>query len=167
MSLTNNFWVLRQNYAEKTNQPQMRNLILSQEFITCPWGGWGKARQNVIDGVYNNSVQEDRPGRPSRRQDIRFVEDMKIGDIVLIPFTNTQECIVARITSNVEYSINSGLFWREHENQIILSENDGLPFRPVGRHIEIIKENFVPNHKLLGRMSLSKMNNGIIEILNI
>ena len=115
MSLQTNFWVLRQNYGEKTNQEQMKELILRQKFVACPWGGWGPERQNVIDGIYNKQVV--RPGgRTSNNQDKRFVEEMKIGDIILIPFAKKRGCIVARITSGVEYSIDTGLFWTEHRS---------------------------------------------------
>ena len=41
---------------------------------------------------------------------------MKIGDIVLIPFAKKRGCIIARITSGVEYSIDTGLFW-SHNNE--------------------------------------------------
>ena len=32
------FWVLRQNPCANTNQEQMRNFIITQQFITCPFG---------------------------------------------------------------------------------------------------------------------------------
>ena len=125
------------------------------------------SRQNIIEGIYNEKTS-DRSGRLSNGQDRKFVENMKIGDIVLIPFSGSHECIVARIVSNVEYSIDSGLRWNEEENQIKIGNNlemGGLPFRPVGRHIEIICDNFVPDMKL-GQWSLSKMNKGLVARLN-
>jgi hypothetical protein len=164
MSLKTNFWVLRQNYGEKTNQEQMKELILRQKFVACPWGGWGPERQNVIDGIYNKQVV--RPGgRTSNNQDKRFVEEMKIGDIILIPFAKKRGCIVARITSGVEYSIDTGLFWTEHENTIAIAEHGTLPFRPVGRRIEIIRDDFLPNGNL-NIMTLTKMNATLIENLH-
>ena len=163
MSLRNQFWVLRQNYAEITNQIDMKKLIKSQKFVTCPWGGWGIPRQNVIDGVYNETVC-DESRRSSNGQDRKFVEEMKIGDIVLIPFAKGNGCLVARITSNVNYAIDSGLHWNAEGNQIKIGENNGLPFRPVGRYIEIISENFTPD-KSLGQWSLSKMNKDLVARL--
>jgi predicted Mrr-cat superfamily restriction endonuclease len=100
MSLSNNFWVLRQNYAEITNQTDMKSMILSQKFVTCPWGGWGLARQNVIDGIYNAKTS-DISGRHSSNQDKKFVETIQIGDIVLIPFANSKECIICKIVSDI------------------------------------------------------------------
>jgi len=157
MSLRNAFWVLRQNYGEITNQFDMKKLIKSQHFVSCPWGGWGVSRQNVVDGVYNETPCGEKGRRTSNRQDRKFVEEMKIGDIVLIPFTGSKECIVARITSDVEYAIDTGLNWNEEPGQISIGENDGLPFRPVGRYIEILCDNFIPD-KSLGQWTLSKMN---------
>ena len=68
---------------------------------------------------------------------------MKIGDIVMIPFAKGNGCLVARITSDINYAIDSGLHWNEGEKQIKIGDNNGLPFRPVGRYIEIISENFI------------------------
>jgi len=156
MSISNQSWVLRQNYGSKTNQTDMRELIITKKFVTCPWGGWGVHRQNVIDKIYNDR----RPilvGRSSRGQDRRFVEEMAIGDIVVIPFVGTKECIIAKITSDVEYAIDSGLKWKEEDGQIQLGDNDGLPFQPVGRRIEIIRDRFI-QAKPFGPMTLSKLN---------
>ena len=168
MSLQTKYWVLRQNYGQKTDQTQMKNLILNQKCVTCPWGGWGAQRQNVIDGIYNDKSIARPGGRLSKGQDRRFVEEMNIGDIILIPFAKKNGCIVARITSNVQYSIDTGLCWTEHDDHITLSETGDLPFRPVGRRIEIIKDNFIPTRPIPNRMSLSKMNITDLEaIMNI
>ena len=153
-----NFWVLRQNYGEITNQSDMKNIITSQKIVTCPWGGWGLPRQNVIDGIYNENVP-DNSRRPSCGQDRKFVEDMRIGDIVLIPFKGKKECILARITSEVEYAINTGLYWKEYQDDSkirICDIAEGTPFIPVGRHIEIINDKYVPK-SAPNRLSLSKM----------
>ena len=153
-----NFWVLRQNYGEITNQTDMKNMIRSQEIVTCPWGGWGIPRQNVVDGVYNENVP-DNSRRPSSGQDRKFVEEMCVGDIVLIPYKGKKECILARIASDVEYAINTGLYWKECEDDSkirICDIVDGTPFRPVGRRIQIINDKYVPK-SALNRMSLSKM----------
>ncbi len=163
MSLRNQFWVLRQNYAEITNQIDMKNLIKAQKFVTCPWGGWGVPRQNVVDGIFNEKVS-DESRRSSNGQDRKFVEEMNIGDIVLIPFAKGKGCIIARITSDVNYAIETGMNWTKEGNQIKIGENDGLPFRPVGRYIEIINDNFVPE-KSLGQWSLSKMNKELVARL--
>jgi hypothetical protein len=160
MSLRNRFWILRQNYAEITNQIDMKKLIKAQKFVTCPWGGWGVHRQNVIDGIYNEKVCE----RSSNGQDRKFVEEMNIGDIVLIPFAKGNGCLVARITSDVDYAIDTGLHWNKEGSQIKIGDNDGLPFRPVGRRIEIIREDFIPD-KSLGQWSLSKMNKDLVSKL--
>lgn len=160
MSLHNKFWILRQNYGEITNQSDMKKMIMNKKFVTCPWGGWGIPRQNVIDGIYNESVC-DESRRSSNGQDRKFVEEMNIGDIILIPFAKGKGCIVARITSNVNYAIDTGLHWIKEGNQIKIGDNNGLPFRPVGRYIEIISDDFIPN-KSLGQWSLSKMNKQLV-----
>ena len=142
MSLRNQFWVLRQNYAEITHQTDVKNLIKSQQFVTCPWGGWGTPRQNVIDNIYNETLR-DESDRTSSGQ----------------PFAKNNGYIVARITSDVEYAINTGLNWKKKGKKINIGNNDGLPFRPVGRYIEIISEDFIPSNKSLGQWTLSKINN--------
>jgi hypothetical protein len=69
----------------------------------------------------------------------------------------TKECIIAKITSDVEYAIDSGLKWKEENGQIHLGDNDGLPFQPVGRRIEIIRDSFI-TAKSFGPMTLTKLN---------
>jgi hypothetical protein len=162
--MKNNFWALRQNYAEKTNQEEMKELILSQKFITCPWGGWGKERENVVNEVYNK-VPCREGGRSALNQDFKFVEEMKIGDIVVIPFTKQADCIVARVIGDVEYAFNTGLYYRGvNDSQIRLQKDGDLPFRPVGRRIEIIRTDYRPKRRL-GQQTLSKLNEENIQIL--
>ena len=99
------FWVLRQNYGEKTDQIKMRELNTKKCIITCPWGGWENARKNVIDGVYNEVVPHKPGGRLSKGQDRRFVEEMKVGDI--IEWTNEdfdKRTVLTKITKKVEYN---------------------------------------------------------------
>jgi len=166
-----NFWVLRQNYGEITNQTDMKKMIRSQQIVTCPWGGWGIPRQNVVDGVYNEN-KADISRRPSGGQDRKFVEEMRVGDIVLIPFKGKKECILARIDSDVEYEINTGLYWKEYQDESKIRISDvaeGTPFRPVGRYIEIIDDKYVPksapNRNTLSKMK--KMKNDVILSLGL
>lgn len=151
--LQNQFWVLRQNYAEKTDQTNVRDLILSQHFVSCPWGGWGIHRENVVNGTYNDNPSV---GRSAYGQDRRFVEDMQIGDIVLVPFTRKDTCILARIVGPVEYAIDTGLS-RIETDGIIKLGSEGEPYRPVGRRIEILNAEY-PKLGGLGQWTLCKMN---------
>ena len=150
-----NYWVLRQNYRENTDQHRMRELNTKHRIITCPWGGWGNAQTNVINGVYNEIIPHRPGGRSSKGQDRRFVEEMKVGDIVLIAYAKQKTCVIARVTSDVNYSIYTGLFCNESEDGI-LTENGDTPFCPVGRCIEILDNDFKPYFRP-NRMSLSKM----------
>jgi len=160
--INTNYWVLRQNYSEKTDQVKMRELNVKHQFIACPWGGWGNARENVINGSYNEHVPHRPGGRLSRGQDRKFVEEMKIGDIVVIAYAKKKECILARIVSDVDYSINTGVYWEDAPDRISLTETGDIPFSPVGRRIEILQSNFVPVFKP-NRMSLTKMGQTNIE----
>jgi hypothetical protein len=164
----NNYWVLRQNYGEKTDQIKMRELNL-KGIITCPWGGEGNARKNVIDGVYNEMVPHKPGGRLSKGQDRRFVEEMKVGDIVLIAYAKQRTCIIARISSSIEYSIDTGLYWTDKGDFIELTETGDKPFFPVGRQIEILSNDFIPsfrpNRMSLTRMSQSGIDNIITHLL--
>ena len=149
--LQNQNWILRQNYAEKTDQTNVRDLILSQQFVNCPWGGWGPHRENVVNGTYNDTPSV---GKSAHGQDRRFVEDMQIGDIVLVPFTGKSTCILARIIGPVEYAIDTGLS-RIETDGIIKLGSEGEPYRPVGRRIEILNAAY-PKPTGLGQWTLSK-----------
>lgn len=144
-------WVLRQNYGEKTYQPDMKNFIKSENFITCPWGGWGEHRQTIIDGKFNILANN---------QDRKFIKDMKIGDIVLIPFSkhngNDNGMFLAEITSDVVYDLENEFKYDIKGKTTRIQKSSGEIFRPIGRHIKIVHEydETIPG---LPRRTLSKM----------
>jgi hypothetical protein len=150
------FWCLRQNPYANTNQIQMREFIISQKIVTCPFGHLSDERNNVIDGNYNEEI--------SNSQDRKFIENINIGDIIIIPFAGIMECILARVTSEPIYGFNTNMFSIRLNNMIQLSNNEGIPFRPVARRIEIINPNVIFNNKrILPRMSLSHVNPNILR----
>jgi hypothetical protein len=143
------FWSIRQNPYANTNQKDMRELIISQNIVTCPFGHMDVGRNNVINGVYNTE---------SHSQDRKFINDMNIGDIILIPFTGLKECIIARIASEPIYGIDTGLFTSMIDGKIQVKKEGDTPFRPVGRRIQIISNNANFNDKrFLPRVSLSNI----------
>jgi hypothetical protein len=150
------FWCLRQNPYANTNQIQMREFIISQKIVTCPFGHLSDERNNVIDGNYNEEI--------SNSQDRKCIENINIGDIIIIPFAGIKECILARVTSEPIYGVHTGMFTIKNNNMIQLSNNEGTPFRPVARKIEIINMNRLFNDKrVLPRMSLSHVNPNILQ----
>jgi len=157
---SNQYWILRQNYGEKTDQTDVRQLIMSQKFVSCPWGGWGVHCENVVNGVFNDNPSI---GRSANSQDRKFIRDMQIGDIVLIPFAGQNTCIVAQITSDVEYKIDTGLSWSEQNGKIKLGDK-GEPFCPVGRYVEILQTDFAKPSNI-GQWTLSKMSTQLISTL--
>ena len=158
------FWSIRQNPYAITNQIQMKNIILQHKFITCPFGHLSDCRNNVINGKYNETDETWK----SNSQDRKFIENINIGDIILITFKGIKECIVARIVSEVIYSIDTKLFTNKINDEIVFSTADGQPFRPVGRKIEIINDNLIVNDKrIIPRTSLSHINPNIFNDLNV
>ena len=153
------FWAVRQNPYKKTNQIQMRELVISQNIVTCPFGHLGNERNNVLDGVYN----EDHPEWKSQSQDRKFIENMNIGDIIVIPFKGITGCIIARIVSDPIYCVDTGLFTSMLNGEIQISPDGDTPFRPVGRKIQIIHYDFVVENKSkLGRHALCHINPSIL-----
>jgi len=151
------FWTLRQNPYANTNQKQMRELILSQNIVTCPFGHLNEGRNNVLNGVYNEEQ--------SHSQDRKFIENMNIGDIILIPFAGLKECILARIISEPIYCLDTGLFTSMRHGKIQVTNEGDTPFRPVGRKIQIIRNDVRFNDKrVLGRATLSHINRNILPI---
>ena len=70
------FWSLRQNPYVNTNQVQMREIVLSQQFVSCPFGHiTEECKHNIQTGMYNKEAHS---------QDKKFIETMNVGDIVLI-----------------------------------------------------------------------------------
>ena len=157
-------YVIRQNYSESTNQEDMKRFILDKKIITCPWGGWGQDRENVINGIFNENTSGGVT-RKSSGQDRMFVESIKIGDIVVIPFSKKKECILAKIVSDVEYAIDTGLFWSNRDGKFNIDHQGDTPFRPVGRFIEILDENFIPGSRLSIRTLSEIKNKNLLNIL--
>ena len=149
------FWSLRQNPYANTNQRQMCEFIISQNIVTCPFGHLNIERNNVINGVYNEEQ--------SRSQDRKFIENMNIGDIILIPFAGLKECILARIVSEPIYGVDTGLFTSIRDGKIQVTNEGDTPFIPVGRKIQIIRNDVSFNDKrVLPRVSLSHINPNIL-----
>jgi len=155
-------WSLRQNPYANTDQTQMRRLITEKNFISCPFGHISTCRNNVLDGKYNTEANQ---------QDIQFIENMKIGDMVIIPFKGQKSCILAKIVSEPIYCIETGLYTiQQHpDDQIKLSKTRGEPFRPVGRRIEIINDNvvFADKRKFIPMNTLKEISPQILEMLMI
>jgi hypothetical protein len=153
----NQLWSLRQNPYGNTDQNRMRTLILEKNIISCPFGHMYTCRNNVLDGKYNTEAKQ---------QDAQFIEDMKIDDIVVIPFKGQKSCILAKIVSDPIYCVDSGLYTIQQGDQIQLSETEGDPFRPVGRRIEIINDNAeLSDMRILPMNTLRKLKNIHPELL--
>jgi len=152
------FWSIRQNPYANTNQAQMRELIISQNIVTCPFGHLNEARNNVINGVYNEEQ--------SNSQDRKFIENINIGDIIVIPFAGLKKCILARIVSDPIYGVDTGLFTCIYDGKIQVTNEGDKPFSPVGRKIEIIRSDVrFDDKRVLPRVSLSIINPNIIPNL--
>ena len=159
MSWRQQFWNLRQNPWAITDQVQMREFITTQLIVTCPFGHLDDERNNVIAGAFN----ETSDWWESRSQDRKFIDAMKIGDIVVIPFPKHRTCILARIVSAPLYGIDTGLFTSLQDGIVSLLPEGDSPFRPVGRRIEIIDANYlIPDKRVLPRVSLCKINPAIL-----
>ena len=154
--ITNNMtiWSLRQNPYANTNQLHMKDFVLSQNIVTCPFGHIGQERNNVIDEEYNET-KVGESGRVSGSQDRKFIEVMKIGDIVVIPFKGLKDCVLARIISEPVYAVSTNLFTTMTENGVCVADKGEIPFRPVGRRVEIIDASInFRSKRFLGKHSL-------------
>ena len=156
----NQFWALRQNYGEKTNQKEMRDFILKTSKVTCPWGGDGEHREKVANGTFNEKPVNGSK-RTSRGQDRTFVQKMNVGDIVLIPFKGIKTCILARITGDVDYEFDSGMFMRESNGERRIDVVGDKPFRPIVRNIEILNASF-PKPPRLARQTVTTLRKDIV-----
>ena len=161
-------WSIRQNPRGKMDQDQMRDFIISQNLITCPFGHLSEERTAVIDAVYNETAKWK-----SKSQDRKFIEDMKIGDIIVIPFKGITPCLLAAIESDPIYAADTGYYYNTSQgDKIHLSQEreiggGGTPFRPVVRKIRIIGEiTFSDKRKYLDMSSLSILFKNADEIIN-
>ncbi len=157
-------WSIRQNPRGNMDQVQMRDFVISQNLITCPFGHLSEERTAVIDAVYNENAKWK-----SKSQDRKFIEDMKIGDIIVIPFKGITPCILAVIESDPIYAADTGYYYNtSHGDKIHLSREQeiggGTPFRPVVRKIRIIGEITFSDKRVLTMSSLCHINPNIIQI---
>ena len=145
----------------------MRNFVISQNLITCPFGHLSEERTAVIDEVDNENAKWK-----SKSQDRKFIEDMKIGDIIVIPFKGITPCLLAVIESDPIYAADTGYYYNtSHSDKIHISREreirGGTPFRPVVRKIRIIGEiTFSDKRKYLDMSSLSILFKNADEIIN-
>ena len=151
---------VRQNYSAKTDQEQMRNFILETRILTCPWGN-GKGNMTRIGEC---KFREDAKG-----QDKRFMEEIQIGDHVIIPFKkekkkNFSKCILAKIIDEPLPFHYTGFYTGKNiqGNFTILKEKkEGYePFIVYGRRIEIIQEEmkiYGNQKKIFNQRTLAKL----------
>ena len=139
----------------------MREIILSQHFVSCPFG-------HITEECKNN-IQTRLYNAEAKSQDKKFIEKMNVGDIVLIPFAGIKECILARIISEPIYSVETGLFANKdvHDGKITFStrpeSEEATEFRPIGRQIEIINSSVIfKDKRVIPRTSLSHISQSII-----
>ena len=128
---------VRQNYSAKTDQEQMRNFILETRILTCPWGNGKENMTRIGEGKYS----EDAKG-----QDKKFIEEIQIGDYVIIPFLYMRRCILAKVISVPQPYHYTG-FYTDKDTKgnftILREKKEGSePFIVFGRGIEIIYDDF-------------------------
>ena len=154
-----NYWCLRQNDAENTDQDSMYDFIIDTNIVFCPWGLSGICKKNIHEKLYNETINLSRE-KVSKSQDRTFVENVNIGDIIIIPFKNTNSCIIGKISSETIYDIdtNYSIVYSPKGKKIIkCSTNEFEKCRPIGRYIEILNSNYVIEDKrCLGRSTLCK-----------
>ena len=153
------YWCLRQNDAENMDQNSMYDFIIDTNIIICPWGLSGICKQNILNGLYNET-RNLSPEKVSKSQDRKFIEEININDIILIPFLNTKRCIIAKIISEPAYDMDTdySLIRSSLGKKLVKCSTDELEkCQPIGRFIQILDPNFIIKDKrCLGRSSLCK-----------
>lgn len=145
------FYQIRQNPYENTVQLQMKEYIENTGIVTCPFGHIGEGRNKVMDAIY-----DDKAGG----QDKRFIHELRVGDYIMVIFTLEKvpkyekeilrNVIFGRIVSEPLYGVDTGHFtFTDDKGKINISNHpitsstiNSTPFRPVGRRIEIIDNDF-------------------------
>lgn len=153
-----NYYCLRQNDGENMDQESMYKFIIKTRIVICPWGLTGRCKDNVRNGDYNETFVLS-PEKQSKSQDRKFVKEIKIGDIVLIPFLKTNRCILGEISSDVIYDMNTdySIHYGRGKELVEYHSDELEKCQPIGRFIKIIHPNYEINNKRhLGRLSLCK-----------
>lgn len=90
------FKCIRQNPSGLASKDFI-NFIKSNNFITCPWGHSNDYTDNVWNGKYNIDA---------KGQDKRFVEELKVGDYIVIPIEGKKKILkkkfLLKIVTNSE-----------------------------------------------------------------
>ena len=157
-----NIWVIRQNNGGHTNQSFMKKFNIDYGTIICPWGIFGESRSCIIDRHYN----ENNPSWSSGGQDRMFVENINIGDILVIMYSKIKECVIAEVVSDVNFEKSTDLKISELKKEdgkasYIISEDGEFEFRPITRDIRIIRDNvmFTDKRRLGTMKTLVKITN--------
>ncbi len=154
-------WVLRVNPYERTDQNDMFKYIVKNKVIICPFGHIGEYRMNVLRRVYN----VNHPVLGSSGQDKRFVEEIEIGDTILVMFTSTKKYLIVEVLSSAcevdvhySYTDDGSIIRIQHNDEIdIDSSTIAHPFKPVVRFIAILDSGtFVRDMKRFPRNPFTK-----------
>ena len=114
----------------------MFDIIIEYNVVTCPFGHDQPHAARVEDKTYNEARLW-----PSREQDIKFIEDVKPDDIVVIPLKKKRRAIVGIIVSDPVRFMEPVLYEiRDASGNYtgLTREINGVPFNPWVRHIKVI-----------------------------
>ena len=147
------YWCLRQNPYANTDQNKMKEIIIDNNIITCPFGHVNEYEDNVKKG--NFKLNLIHPLWSSRKQDQRFIEELQINDIIVIPFKNMKECLLVKVISEPLYD----------DLNLNISIDDNISkFNPVYRKVKIINDKLIfKDKRVLPRQSLCLINKELIN----
>ena len=130
-----NYYSLRQNpdyiragYSSNIPQEDMYEFAMEFEYIQCPWSYYPRERVEIRDGIYPNKAARI------------FMNDLKIGDQVVILYKGLKKSIHAEVVSEPEYDLDSNVYARKISHHLWKNKINPENYNPIVRKIRVIKE---------------------------
>jgi hypothetical protein len=127
-----NYYTLRQNpyLLGHYNIPQedMYEFATEFEYIQCPWSYDPRERVEIRTGNYPNKATRI------------FMNDLKIGDHVVLLYKGLKKSIYAEVVSDPIYDLDSDVYARKISHHLWKNQINPENYNPIVRKIRVIKE---------------------------
>jgi len=131
------FYSLRQNpsltddLGHRANIPQeyMYEFAMEFEYIQCPWSYHPQGRVQIREAI-------SYPNKAARI----FMNDLKIGDQVILAYKGLKKSIHAEVVSDPIYDLDSDVYARKISHHLWKKQINPENYNPIVRKIRVIKE---------------------------
>ncbi|MGA0120658.1 MAG: hypothetical protein ACO3HJ_04305 [Methylophilaceae bacterium] len=122
-------YTLRQNpHSYYIPQEYMYEFATEFEYIQCPWSYLPRERVEIRAGNYPNKATRI------------FIDDLKIGERVVLLYKGLKKSIYAEVVSDPIYDLERDVYARKISHYLWKNKINPENYNPIVRKIRVIKE---------------------------